>query len=397
MGPIEISKGIYDVGVTDWNVRDFHGYSTNLGSTYNSFLIVDEKIVLIDTVKHAFGKQLLDNVSQIVDPKKIDIVISNHTEMDHSGSLELMMTHVGMDKPLYCSQMGERNLSSHFGRKWNYHAVGNGEELKLGSKTLMFLETRMLHWPDSMFSYLKEDKILFSSDAFGQHYSGYEKFDDQIDDAIMYHAQKYYANILLPYSALIRKLLAKVGELKLEFDMICPDHGILWRRDPGKILAAYDTWSRQEAGKKVIVLYDTMWHSTEKMAEKIAAGIADTGVMVKLMNARHCHRSDIITETMDAKAVIVGSPTLNNNVFPTLMDVLTYMKGLKPLHKLGAAFGSYGWSGEAVKQLNAQLESMKFELVDPGLKVQYVPDSDNLEACVEFGRKIGNAVIGSLS
>ncbi len=395
MRPVEIAKGVYDVGVTDWNVRDFHGYSTNLGSTYNSFLIVDEKIVLIDTVKHEFGQQLLDNISQIVDPKKIDIMISNHTEMDHSGSLKMIMEAIGEDKPLYCSQMGEKNLSRHFGQKWNFHAVKNTEEIKLGSRTLMFLETRMLHWPDSMFTYLKEDKILFSSDAFGQHYAGYEKFDDQIGDAIMPHAQKYYANILLPFSALIEKLIARIGELGLEFDMICPDHGILWRSEPAKIIEAYARWSKQQTDNKAIVLYDTMWHSTEMMAEEIVAGLMDAGVMAKPMNARHCHRSDIITETMDAKAVIVGSPTLNNNVFPTLMDVLTYMKGLKPKNKLGAAFGSYGWSGEAVKLLNAQLESMKFELMDSGLQIQYVPDAEGREACFTFGRKLGKAILES--
>lgn len=396
MRPVEIAKGIYDVGVIDWNIRDFHGYSTNLGSTYNSFLIVDEKIALIDTVKHGFGQQLLDNISRIVDPQKIDIMISNHTEMDHSGSLELIMKHIGVDKPLYCSQMGQKNLSRHFEQKWNYHAVQNAEEINLGTKTLMFLETRMLHWPDSMFTYLKEDKILFSSDAFGQHYAGYEKFDDQIGDAIMPHAQKYYANILLPFASLIEKLIDRISELGLEFDMICPDHGILWRSDPAKIIEAYARWSRQEAGNKAIVLYDTMWHSTETMAEEIVAGLVNVGVMAKPMNARKCHRSDVITEIMDTKAVIVGSPTLNNNIFPSLMDVLTYMKGLKPKNKLAAAFGSYGWSGEAVKLLNAELESMKFELLDPGLKLQYVPDTEGRATCFAFGQKLGKAILAAV-
>lgn len=394
MRPVEIAQGVYEVGVRDWNMRDFHGYSTECGTTYNCFLVVDEKIALIDTVKREFGSQLLDNISKIVDPEKIDFMISNHTEMDHSGTLPLVMEAIGEDKPLYCSQMGEKNLSRHFRPKWNYHAVQNQEELSLGSKTLMFLETRMLHWPDSMFSYLKEDKILFSSDAFGQHYAGYEKFDDQIGDAIMPHARKYFANILLPYTALIEKLIAKVTELGLEFDMICPDHGILWRSDPSKIIEAYARWSKQQAGKRAIVIYDSMWHSTQMMAEEIAAGIADAGVMATPMSIRHCHRSDIITAAMEAKAIVVGSPTLNNNVFPSLMDVLTYMKGLKPKNKIGAAFGSYGWSGEAVKLINAELEAMKFDVVDPGLRIQYVPDQEGLAACFEFGRKIGKAVVG---
>jgi len=221
MRPVKIAKGVYSVGVIDWNIRDFHGYSTHLGTTYNAFLIVDEKIALIDTVKKDFSDQLIENISKIVDPKKIDYVISNHTEMDHSGGLPRVMHRVGEDKPLYCSKMGAKNLARHFSQKWNCHAVGSGEELSLGSRTLTFLETRMLHWPDSMFTYLKEDKILFSSDGFGQHYAGHENFDDEVDDEIMLHAKKYYANILLLYSPLILKLIDTVTELGIEIDMIC--------------------------------------------------------------------------------------------------------------------------------------------------------------------------------
>jgi flavorubredoxin len=394
MKSIEIAKGIYNVGVVDWNIRDFHGYSTNAGTTYNAFLIIDEKIVLIDTVKKEFADQMLDNISQIVDPKKIDIVISNHTEMDHSGGLPRVMHRIGEDKPLYCSKMGLKNLSRHFPQKWNYHAVENGEGLSLGKRTLTFLETRMLHWPDSMFTYLKEDKILFSSDGFGQHYAGPEKFDDEIGDAIMPHAKKYFANILLLYSIKVLKLVETVTELGLEFKMICPDHGIIWRKDPGKIIEAYVKWSKQEPEKKALVVYDTMWHSTEAMAESIAEGIAEEGVEVKPMHLRKWNRSDIMTEVIDAKAIIVGSPTLNNQLFPTVADMLTYMKGLKPKNKIGAAFGSYGWSGESVKLINKELEAMKFDIIDPGIKIQYVPDKKGKDACFELGRKIGKAING---
>ena len=394
MKSIEIAKGIYNVGVVDWNIRDFHGYSTNAGTTYNAFLIIDEKIVLIDTVKKEFDDQMLDNISQIVDPKKIDIVISNHTEMDHSGGLPRVMHRIGEDKPLYCSKMGLKNLSRHFPQKWNYHAVENGEGLSLGKRTLTFLETRMLHWPDSMFTYLKEDKILFSSDGFGQHYAGPEKFDDEICDAIMPHAKKYFANILLLYSTKVLKLVETVTELGLEFKMICPDHGIIWRKDPGKIIEAYVKWSKQEPEKKALVVYDTMWHSTEAMAESIAEGIAEEGVEVKPMHLRKWNRSDIMTEVIDAKAIIVGSPTLNNQLFPTVADMLTYMKGLKPKNKIGVAFGSYGWSGESVKLINKELEAMKFDIIDPGIKIQYVPDKKGKDACFELGRKIGKAING---
>jgi len=392
MEPIEIFENIYDVGVTDWNIRDFHGYSTESGTTYNAFLILDEKIALIDTVKKEFASQLLHNISRFVDPKKIDVVISNHTEMDHSGGLPQVMHRIGEDKPLYCSKMALKNHALHFVQKWNYQMVADGDELSLGSKTLKFLETRMLHWPDSMFSFLKEDKILFSSDAFGQHYAGQEKFDDQIGEAIMPYAKKYFANILLLYSPLILKLIEKVTDLGLSFDMICPDHGILWRNDPSKIISAYANWSRQIPEKKAVVVYDTMWDSTRKMAEAIAAGLHSQNVSAKPMHLRKWHRSDIMTEVLDARAVIIGSPTLNNGLYPTVSDFLTYMKGLKPMNKIGVAFGSYGWSGKSVKLINEAFNEMNFETIDQGLKIQFVPDANQLEACEALGRKIALAI-----
>jgi flavorubredoxin len=395
MKPFEIAEKIYDVGVTDWNIRDFHGYSTELGTSYNAFLIIDEKIVLIDSVKKDFSDELIQNISKIVDPKKIDMVISNHTEMDHSGSLPRIMHRIGEDKPVYCSSMGVKNLSRHFPQKFNYHPIKSGETLSIGKRSFTFLETKMLHWPDSMFTYLNEDKILFSSDAFGQHYAGCEEFDDEADEhLIMLHAKKYFANILLLYAPLILNLVEKVMEMGLEFKMICPDHGILWRKNPNKIIEAYVKWSKQEPDKKAVVIYDTMWHSTQLMAEAIAEGIHSQGVFVKPMKLREFHRSDIMTEVLESRAVVVGSPTLNNGLFPTLADFLTYMKGLRPKNKLGAAFGSYGWSGEAVGLLQKHLEEMQFEIIEPGMKFQYVPDSKGLEACREMGRKIGRAVAG---
>jgi flavorubredoxin len=300
MKPIEIAKDIYWLGVIDWNIRDFHGYSTYQGTTYNSFLIVDEKITLIDTVKKEFADELIASISQLVDPKKIDYVISNHTEMDHSGGLPRVMHRIGEDKPLYCSKMGHKNLSRHFSQKWNYQPVEDGGELSLGKRNLTFMETRMLHWPDSMFTYVKEERILFSSDAFGQHYAGPERFDDQISNDIMPHARKYFANILLLYSPLILKLVDKVTEMGLAIDMICPDHGIIWREDPSKIINAYVEWSTQKPKRKAVVIYDTMWHSTEIMAEAIVAALGEEGVDAKPMHLRNCHRSDIITEVLDA-------------------------------------------------------------------------------------------------
>jgi len=391
MKPTEIAKGIYDVGVNDWNIEDFHGYSTPMGSSYNAYLVVDEKVTLIDTVKSNFADQLIANIERIIDPKKIDFVVSNHTEMDHSGGLARIMHRIGEDKPVYCSKMGAKNLAMHFSPKLNYQAVANGQELSLGRRTLTFLETRMVHWPDSMFTYIKEDGILFSSDGFGQHYAGFEKFDDVVGHTIMPHAKKYFANILLLYAPLILKLIDKVVDMGLEIKMICPDHGVIWRKEPEKIINAYVEWSNQTPKRKAVLVYDTMWHSTEQMANAIAAGLDAEGIAVRPMYLRKWHRSDVMTAVLDAKAVIVGSPTLNNGLFPTVSDFLTYMKGLKPLNKIGAAFGSYGWSGEAAKLITQELEGMKFEMVEP-VRRQYVPDSAALEESYAFGQAIGRAI-----
>jgi len=392
MKPVKITEGIYCLPAIDWNIRDFHGYATEQGTTYNAYLIVDEKITLVDTVKKEFADDLLDAISQIVDPKKIDYVISNHTEMDHSGGLPRVMHKIGENKPIYCSKMGHKNLLRHFSPSLNYQPVENGGELKLGKRTLAFLETKMLHWPDSMVTYAKEDRILFSSDAFGQHYAGLERFDDQIGETIMHYARKYFANILLLYSDLILKLVEKITALGLVIDIICPDHGIIWRKDPGKIIKAYVEWSTQKPKKKALVIYDTMWQSTRKMAETIVEGLGEEGVETKSMHVRAFHRSDIITELLDAGAIIIGSPTINNGLYPTVSDFLTYLKGLRPKNKIATAFGSYGWSGEAVKLIIKELEEMNLKIVDPGLKVSYVPDLEDLKACFQLGKKIGGAL-----
>jgi flavorubredoxin len=387
MEPVKLADGIFSVGVTDWNIRDFHGYSTYEGTTYNAYLILDEKITLIDTVKASFADQLLANIGKIVDPKKIDYVISNHTEMDHSSGLPRVMHKIGEDKPLFCSKMGEKNLSKHYPQKWQYKPVENGQTLSLGKRSVTFMETRMLHWPDSMFTYVNEDKLLFSSDAFGQHYAGPEKFDDEVGDAIFPHAKKYFANILMPYAPLILKLVEKVTEMGLQIDTICPDHGIIWRKDPSKIINAYVQWSKMAPTRKAVVVYDTMWHSTEAMAETIASSLIEEGVNAKPMHLRKCHRSDVMTEVLDAGAVLVGSPTLNNGIFPTVADFLTYMKGLKPRNKISAPFGSYGWSGESVKLITKELEAMKLDIVDPGVRLQYRPDEEGLEPVRPWGRR----------
>ncbi|MFH1059450.1 MAG: flavodoxin domain-containing protein [Pseudomonadota bacterium] len=396
MKPIEVKPDIYWVGAVDWDIRDFHGYSTYKGTTYNSYLAVDEKITLFDTVKEGFFSDLMHRVHNIMDPKKIDYLVVNHLEMDHSGSLAQAIELIQPEK-IFTSPMGQKAMQAHFHYKdWPVEVVKSGDTLKLGRRTVHFLETRMLHWPDSMFSYIPEEKLLISADAFGLHWSTSERFSDQVDQAeLMHHAAKYYANILLPYSPLVQKLLAQVKEMGLEIDTIAPDHGPIWRGNLGLILEAYDRWSRQEAVAKTLVVYDTMWHSTEHMAKAVADGIQDEGVCVKLMNLAVTHRSDIVTELLDAKALVVGSPTLNNGMLPRMADFLTYIRGLKPTGKLAAAFGSYGWSGEAVKHINEYLKDMKLEIVDEGLRHNYVPDHAALHKCRELGQKVGQAVKAS--
>lgn len=393
MNNTELAKGIYWVGAVDWDIRDFHGYSTYRGTTYNAFLIIDEKVTLFDTVKRSHLNDLLRHVRAIIDPEKIDYLVVNHVEMDHSGSLPELMDIIKPEK-LICSPMGHKAILDHFHREdWPYEIVKSGNELSLGKRTIQFLETRMLHWPDSMFSFIKEDGILFSSDAFGQHYATSERFDDEVPlSEVMQESAKYYANILYLFSPLVQKLLKAVAELNLDIKMIAPDHGVIWRTHQDKILEAYQKWSGGECREKALVIYDTMWHSTEKMAKSIATGLEETGVSTELINLKVHHRSDIMTKVLDAKAIIVGCPTLNNGLLPRMAGFLMYMRGLKPINKIGTSFGSYGWSGESVKLMNASLEEMKIELVEEGLRHKYVPTTEVLSECEAIGHRIGEAV-----
>ncbi|RJX36510.1 MAG: FprA family A-type flavoprotein [Desulfarculus sp.] len=393
MKPVELKRDIYWVGAVDWNIRDFHGYSTEKGSSYNSYLIKDQKTVLFDTVKKGFFGDMMHRIYNLMDPKQIDYLVVNHVEMDHSGSLREAIELIQPEK-IFCSPMALKAINAHFHPQgWPLQVVKTGDHLELGSRTVNFLETRMVHWPDSMFSYIPQEKLLISSDGFGLHWATSERFDDQVNQSeLMRHAAKYYANILLLYSPLIQKLLAKVAELGLDIDMIAPDHGLIWRRNPATIIRAYDAWSQHKAASKVLVIYDTMWHSTEMMAKAIYDGALDQGVSVKLLNLACNDRSEVMTEVLDAKALVFGSPTLNNGMLPRMADLLHYLRGLKPAGKLCATFGSYGWSGEAPKMMAQILSEIKLELVAEPLRVNYVPDHEALAPCRELGQKIGQMV-----
>jgi flavorubredoxin len=384
---VQLRDGIYWVGAIDWNLRDFHGYITGRGATYNSYLIIDEKVTLIDTVKAPFLGEMLDRIRQIIDPSKIDYLICNHIEKDHSGSLAEFHRLFPKVK-IYATQMAKPGLQKYFG-DLPLAIVKTGDSLPLGRRTLQFIETPMVHWPDSMFSYLPEDKLLFSMDGFGQHIATAARFDDEVDmHDVMFEARKYYANLLTHLSPLIQATLKKVGELKLEIDMIAPSHGIIWRKDPGLIIKAYDGWSRFEAGNKVSVVFDTMWQSTEKMAKIMAEVFMSKGVEVKLMKLREWHRSDVMAEILDSKAVCIGSPTLHRNLYPTVADLLCYMKGLKPQKKIAAAFGSYGWSGESMQMVTDELKAIGLDVIEPGMRAQYLPDAEDTAQLTALAEKI---------
>jgi flavorubredoxin len=394
---VKVSEHVYWVGAVDWNIRDFHGYTTNRGSTYNAYLILADKITLIDTVKAPFRDEMLARIASLVDPREIKYIVSNHSEMDHSGCLPEIIEMVKPEK-VVASTVGAKTLKELFGMSQEITAVKDGERLSLGNLTLAFMETRMLHWPDSMFSYLVEEQVLFSQDAFGMHLATSERFDDQIDPSILeYEAATYYANIILPYSPLVLKLLDRVATAGMVMNVIAPDHGPVWRKKILWIIDCYAKWALQKPTSKAVVVYATMWHSTEVMARAICEGLVTGGVDVKPMSMDHFHRSDVVYELLDAGALLVGSSTLNNNMLPQIADVLTYVRGLKPINLIGGAFGSYGWSGEGARQVQSILEEMKVEMVGECISVKHAPDRDTLDKCYALGTRIADTLKGKLA
>ena len=393
MEKVELKKGIHWVGAIDWNIRDFHGYSTPFGTTYNAYLILDEKNVLVDTVKAPFCLEMLGRISEIIDPSKIDVVISNHVEMDHSGSLAQIVERIG--KPIVItSERGQKGLTKHYKRSFNFKTVKSGETFSIGHRTLTFVEAPMLHWPDSMFTYIKEDQLLLPNDAFGQHFASCQRFEDEMGDGVMKHAAKYYANILWPLAPLILRKVDEVVKMGIPIDMIAPSHGLIWRKNPNRIIEAYVNWSQGKTSNKILVIYDTMWGSTEAIAKSILKGLVEEGAEAKLLHLRSNHRSDIVEEMLEAKGILLGSPTLNNGMFPTMGDCLTYVKGLRPKGKLFGLFGSHGWGGGAIKEMRKVLVEEKFEIWEKELPVQFVPDQEELKSAIQFGREFARKVLG---
>jgi anaerobic nitric oxide reductase flavorubredoxin len=389
MAAIEILPGIYSVGVVDWNVRNFHGhtYTTQRGSTYNSYLIIDEKIALIDTVYGPFAQELFENIKEIIPIDRIDYIIANHVETDHSGALPSLMQLCPKAKVLGTAKCKE-GLYKHYYENWDFQAVKTGDKLKLGKRTLTFLEAPMIHWPDSMFTYCREDALLMPNDAFGQHYATAERFDDQVDQcSLMDEAEKYYANILWPLGPVILKKIEEVQKLNIPIKMIAPSHGVIWRNDPGKIINSYISWAKGQTKKKVVIAYETMWGATEKMAKKIAEGISSEGLEVKLYNVAESDRTEIITRMLTAQGFLFGSSTHDNDMLPNIAAFLEIVKGLKPKGRQVGFFGSYGWAGGAVKEMQETLKESGVDVNIPGVAIKYVPDKTELKACFEFGNQ----------
>jgi len=389
----QIKPGIYWVGAIDWNVRDFHGYVTPRGTTYNNFLIMDKKITLIDTVKSDFADVMFERIRCLTNPEKITVAVCNHIEMDHAGSWDKVMK-VAKKATLYTTERGKQGLEKHFDTTgWDIQVVKTGDTVKIGEKTLMFIETPMLHWPDSMMTYIPEDKLLISQDAFGQHLAQAVLFDDLVpqetlEDAVI----DYYANILMPFGKLIKAKIAEIQKLRLEIDMIAPDHGVIWRKNPQKVINMYLDMANGKAEEGIVIVYDTMWHSTEKMSRAVLDGILDEGMYAEVIKLRETPMSVAIKQFWKYRGLLVGTPTLNNAMFPSVAEFLQHLRGLRPANRIASAFGSYGWGGGGVREALQVLKSMKLEVVEPGYEVNYRPNKEDYDQGYEFGRLFAQKV-----
>ncbi len=388
----EIKKDVFWIGKVDWEIRKFHGdeYSTHRGTSYNSYLVKDKKTALIDSVWSPFSAEFVRNLGKQISLKNIDYIVAQHAEIDHSGGLAELMELIP-DTPVYCTKNGMKSFKGHFHKNWNFVPVKTGDKLSLGKKELIFIEAPMLHWPDSMFSYLTEENILFSNDAFGQHLASEMLYNDLVDQAELFQeCIKYYANILTPFSGLVVKKIEEFKSLNVPLDMICPSHGVIWRDNPLQIVGKYLDWAKNYRENQITIVYDTMWNGTRKMAEAIAKGIrsVDDEVVVKLFNISHTDKNDVVTEVFKSKTLLVGSPTINRGILSAVAGFMEEIRGLKFKDKKAAAFGTYGWSGESVDMINQGLENAGFELLESGLKSTWNPDEKSLKECVDFGKEI---------
>lgn len=387
----KINDRVTWVGKIDWELTKFHGYeySVHKGSSYNSYLIRDKKTVLIDTVWKPYAKEFVENLKKVISLDEIDYIVANHAEVDHSGALPELMREIP-DTPIYCSTNGVKSLRGHYHQDWNFIEVKTGDTLDIGQNKLVFIEAPMLHWPDTMFTYMTGNNILFSNDGFGQHYASEYMYNDLVDQCELYEeAMKYYTNILNPFSLLVKKKIDELLAMDVPIDMICPSHGVIWRQDPLQIVNKYLEWSQAYQEDQITIIYDTMWNGTRRMAEAIASGIkeADDKTNLKLYNAAKTDKNDILTEIFKSKAVLLGSPTINRSILSSMAALIDMAKGLAFKQKKAAAFGTYGWSGESVKLLTAHLKDAGFEVVSDGIRAVWNPDEEALAQCKEFGKQ----------
>jgi len=388
MGKIITDKVTW-VGKVDWELRKFHGdeFSTNRGSSYNAYLIRDEKNVLIDTVWMPYDKEFVSNLKQEIDLSKIDYIIANHGEIDHSGSLMELMREIP-ETPIYCTANAIKSIKGQYHQDWNFIPVKTGDKLELGSSTLTFIEAPMLHWPDTMFTYMSGDNILFSNDGFGQHFASESMFNDSVDAGeLESEALTYYANILVPFNPMVSRKIKEILAMNLPLDMICPSHGIIWKENPTQIVEKYLMWADNYQDNQITIVYDTMWNATRHMAEAIAEGIrsADPSITVKLFNSSKTDKTQIITEVFRSRAILMGSSTVNNGYLYSTAGILEMIRGSKFKNKKAAAFGSYGWSGEATKLLSEELAKAGFTVVDEGIRTTWVPDEDVINILRQYG------------
>ena len=391
-----IKNNINWVGKVDWELEKIHGneYSTQKGSSYNAYLIEEEKTVLMDTVWSMFADEFVDNLAKEIDLDKIDYIIANHGEVDHSGALPTLMKRIP-NTPIYCTANAVKSLKGQYHQDWNFQVVKTGDKLDIGNgKELIFIEMPMLHWPDSMATYMTVDNVLFSNDAFGQHLATEKIFNDLVEYCELEHeALKYYANILTPFSPILRKKLNEIIAYNLPIDIIATSHGVVWRDNPLQIVEKYMAWANDYKENQITILYDTMWNGTKLMAEKIAEGIelADKEVMVKVYNISKNDINDLITEVFKSKTVVVGSPTVVNGILHGMAGFIQMMKEMKFKGKKATAFGCYGWSGESVKIMNELMAGAGFDIIDEGLRNQWNPDEEAQQGIVEFGKRIALA------
>jgi len=389
---VRLTGDIHWVGYVDWTVRDFHSYHTVRGSTYNAYLIEDKKKVLIDTVKAPYAGDLLGHLRERLKGVPLDYIVMNHVEPDHAGSISRVMeSHPGA--VLVCTEKSRDILSRyHNTAGWRFHTVGTGDRLDIGNRSLQFLQTPMVHWPDSMFTYDPRERVLFSMDAFGQHYASSGRFDDEVNRVeVMQEAVKYYANILMLYGRQIKRVLKQAGDFSI--DMIAPSHGIIWRRHISDILEKYGRWVDSRPRPKVLVIYDSMWESTRIMAQAIARGVTEAGAEAKLLWVRASGLTDIATEVLDSAAIAFGSPTLNKEMMPMMGALLTYLKGLEPRGKEVLLFGSTGWGRGATEAMADFLRKSSLKTTTEPLKVFWRPGEGELERCVSAGRRLGEIAL----